>query len=73
LYLKGGDFGQELRGLATGKLGSREAGEHGGIKEGGKGTQEQRNPLKPTHYTIYPLGQYFTENYFETKSLVYLF
>jgi 16S rRNA (guanine527-N7)-methyltransferase len=42
IYLKGGDFSEEL---------------------------EEMDPL----FTIYPLSDYFSEDFFQTKKLVYLY
>ena len=59
LYLKGGDFSEELKGM--------EAWGHGGMEAGKRGGREAGN------YKIYGLHDYFPLPFFETKSVVHLF
>jgi 16S rRNA (guanine527-N7)-methyltransferase len=58
LYLKGGDVNEELK--------SMEAWGHGGKVPGKLGSGEAGN------YTIYPLSDFFTEEFFQTKKLIHI-
>jgi 16S rRNA (guanine527-N7)-methyltransferase len=62
IYLKGGEFSEELGGMEEKRRGDKETGRRG-----------EQFSLSPVCYTIYPLAAYFQEDFFETKSVVHLF
>jgi 16S rRNA (guanine527-N7)-methyltransferase len=70
LYLKGGELSEELGGMEAGRQGGGGAGKKG--EQLSNRTIEQLNH-RPLMYSLYPLADYFKEDFFRTKMLVHLF
>jgi 16S rRNA (guanine527-N7)-methyltransferase len=58
LYLKGGDFAEEMKSMEAGRQGGREA---------------ERLGDKRLEYDIYELSEFFTEPFFLTKKVIHIF